>query len=272
MRSRPSSRYGSFHYGGFAFPLGTLWTSPPCRSKPGRDLTAGESDLSLQRITYTPQAVSHGPEYSRGATAWIERGIGRLWIRWRSRCSAREPIPPCRSFLRDLTESRLIDSRELKQVLDDHAGFDDESTPQLADTLRTRGLLNEYQLKRLLAGQTFGLVLGNYRVLERLGSGGMGVVYKAEHVHMRRPVALKVLLTEDDDNTVFMQRFNSEMQALAVLHHPNIVLAFDAGEIAGAGRAGQTAPLSRHGVRTRPDPRTVRAKSTARCRFRWPAT
>src|SRR5262249_40571343 len=75
------------------------------------------------------------------------------------------------------------------------------------------------------------LTLGNYRVLDWLGAGGMGVVYKAEHIHMKQPVALKVLLTEVDGNDVFLQRFYSEMQALAVLRHPNIVLAFAAGEV-----------------------------------------
>src|SRR5262249_13438352 len=67
--------------------------------------------------------------------------------------------------------------------------------------------------------------------IDWLGAGGMGIVYKAEHIHMKRPVALKVLITEEDDNAVFLQRFSSEMQALAVLRHPNIVLAFDAGEV-----------------------------------------
>src|SRR5260370_9443446 len=82
-----------------------------------------------------------------------------------------------------------------------------------------------------MAGQTFGLVLGNYRIVDRIGAGGMGVVYKAEHIHMKRGVALKVLVTEEERDSVFLQRFSSEMQAMAVLRHPNIVLAFDAGEV-----------------------------------------
>jgi serine/threonine protein kinase len=181
----------------------------------------------------------HEAEYSRRSNSVDRTGD------WQVVDPLAEPLlregayPSLAQFLHDLTDSRLIDSRELKQVLDDHAGLCDDSTPRLADSLRTRGLLNDYQLKCLLAGQTFGLVLGNYRVLQRLGSGGMGVVYKAEHIHMRRPVALKVLLTEDDDNAVFLQRFNSEMQALAVLHHPNIVLAFDAGETEVPGEPGK---------------------------------
>src|SRR5262245_36620034 len=59
--------------------------------------------------------------------------------------------------------------------------------------LLEHGLLTQYQVSRLEAGNTFGLVLGSYRVLERLGSGGMGIVFRAEHMRLRRQVAIKVL-------------------------------------------------------------------------------
>ena len=101
----------------------------------------------------------------------------------------------------------------------------------MIEALIDHGLLNQYQARRLLSGQTFGLTLGNYRIVDRIGAGGMGVVYKAEHVHMKRVVAIKVLVTEEERDAVFLQRFSSEMQAMAVLRHPNIVLAFDAGEV-----------------------------------------
>jgi response regulator RpfG family c-di-GMP phosphodiesterase len=110
-------------------------------------------------------------------------------------------------------------------------GLLETDTAGVVEAFVGQGLLTEYQVSRLLSGQTFGLVLGNYRMVERLGSGGMGVVYKAEHVHMKRAVAIKVLVTKEDRNSVFLQRFYSEMQATAVLSHPNIVLAFDAGEM-----------------------------------------
>jgi response regulator RpfG family c-di-GMP phosphodiesterase/serine/threonine protein kinase len=145
--------------------------------------------------------------------------------------------PPLRQFLDSLRESRLLEAEELNGFLAERPGLGDEDTPAVIDALVARGLLNEYQIRRVASGQTFGLVLGHYRIVSWLGSGGMGVVYKAEHIHMKRPVAIKVMVSEADANAVFLERFRSEMQALATLHHPNIVLAFDAGEVAVPGTA-----------------------------------
>src|SRR5437763_297455 len=64
-------------------------------------------------------------------------------------------------------------------------------TDSLLELLVAEGLLTDYQTARIKAGSTFGLVLGNYRVLDRLGKGGMGVVFRAEHRRLRRPVAVK---------------------------------------------------------------------------------
>ncbi len=135
-------------------------------------------------------------------------------------------------FLGRLLESHLLTAAEVDKSLAHHPRFLENDTAGLMEALIRQGLLTEYQGNRLLAGQTFGLVLGNYRIVEPIGAGGMGVVYKAEHVHMKRAVAIKVLVSDDDGNSVFLQRFYSEMQATAVLSHPNIVLAFDAGEMA----------------------------------------
>src|SRR5260370_41057289 len=64
---------------------------------------------------------------------------------------------------------------------------------ELLAQLVSQNLLTPYQAERIIAGTTFGLILGNYRVLDRLGAGGMGIVFKAEHLYLPRLVAIKVL-------------------------------------------------------------------------------
>jgi response regulator RpfG family c-di-GMP phosphodiesterase len=93
------------------------------------------------------------------------------------------------------------------------------------------GLLTEYQRARVQSGTTFGLVLGNYRILDRLGAGGMGVVFRGEHIDLRRQVAIKVLPVSSDQDTRLLQRFICEMRTVAQLNHPNIVAAMDAGKV-----------------------------------------
>jgi response regulator RpfG family c-di-GMP phosphodiesterase len=109
------------------------------------------------------------------------------------------------------------------------------SEVELGRALVEAGLLTNFQLERILAGSTHGLVLGNYRLLEQIGSGGMGLVYLAEHHLMRRRVAVKVLPVDDDCHASLRQRFYAEMRVLAELNHPNIVQAFDAADVPAAG-------------------------------------
>jgi response regulator RpfG family c-di-GMP phosphodiesterase/serine/threonine protein kinase len=103
----------------------------------------------------------------------------------------------------------------------------------LLDELVERSLLTKYQATRIAAGTTYGLMLGNYRILDRLGVGAMGIVFKGEHRRLRKPVAIKILAFSSDEDAKRLQRFYAEMEAAAQLHHPNIVEALDAGEIAG---------------------------------------
>ncbi len=72
-----------------------------------------------------------------------------------------------------------------------------------------------------------------YRVLSQLGAGGMGMVYKAEHVMMGRTVAVKVMAQKYTANPRAVERFRREVRAAAKLAHPNIVTAFDADEAEG---------------------------------------
>jgi hypothetical protein len=75
--------------------------------------------------------------------------------------------------------------------------------------------------------------LGEYLLLERIGSGGMGEVFRAEHRTMNRHVAVKILSRKIADNQQLLERFFQEIRAVAKLMHPNIVTAFDAGSQAG---------------------------------------
>jgi hypothetical protein len=109
------------------------------------------------------------------------------------------------------------------------------SDQELLALLVKHGLLTGYQASRIAAGDTFGLVLGNYRVLDRLGAGGMGVVFKGEHLRLRRVVAIKVLSSSADLDVRQRLRFLREMRIIAQLQHPNIVSAIDDGEVHGTG-------------------------------------
>lgn len=75
--------------------------------------------------------------------------------------------------------------------------------------------------------------LDKYLLLERIGEGGMGVVYKAMDTRVERVVALKVLAKEMAKNTRYVQRFLREAQSAASLDHPNIVKALDVGQANG---------------------------------------
>src|SRR5262249_1856709 len=138
----------------------------------------------------------------------------------------------CRSLLDTLLDLQLVSHPDLERFLEDQGAHLAEigSRLELGTDLVEAKLLTEYQANRVLAGTLHGLSLGMFRVRERLGAGGMGVVFLAEHILLKRRAAVKVLPVDADCPSALLDRFYAEARAQADLHHPHVVLAHDAGE------------------------------------------
>jgi tRNA A-37 threonylcarbamoyl transferase component Bud32 len=132
-------------------------------------------------------------------------------------------------FLDLIQKSGLVDDAKLRAGTDKLRGSG-EFTPEptrLAQLLVRDGLLTFFQAEQLLQGKYKRFSLGKYKVLERLGSGGMGQVFLCEHKLMRRRVAVKVLPAPKDGDRSSLDRFYREARAIASVDHPNIVRAYD---------------------------------------------
>jgi serine/threonine-protein kinase len=135
-------------------------------------------------------------------------------------------------LLHVIRASGILPDPEIEQirarVLSGEFPFDAHS---LARRLVRDGLLTEYQAARLLKNKPHGLSFGKYVILDKLGAGAMGRVYKARHLLMGRNVALKIIAPEISNNRRGVGRFRREMQLVGRLDHPNVVRAYDADQI-----------------------------------------
>jgi eukaryotic-like serine/threonine-protein kinase len=135
------------------------------------------------------------------------------------------------AFLEQLKQSRLLSEDQIAEVRRRHSFL--LPMHELAGRLQAEGVLTTYQCKQITAGRAKDLVLGKYRILDELGRGGFGEVYKALHTRMNRIVAIKVIAPERVADSRARAWFQREQLAVAKLHHPNIAMSYDADEANG---------------------------------------
>ena len=129
-------------------------------------------------------------------------------------------------FVKQLEESGILAGDMIKDFIPPKASPKD--TQELARELVRRKKLTKFQAEEVYKGNASSLVLGNYVLMEKIGAGGMGQVFRAEHRRMKRIVAIKLLPPSMTKDKASIARFEREVEAAAKISHPNIVAAFDA--------------------------------------------
>ncbi len=138
---------------------------------------------------------------------------------------------PLAQFVKHLEDSGILAGDTLQDFLPPKAS--PENAEDLARELVRQKKLTKFQAEEAYKGKAKSLVLGNYTILDTIGAGGMGQVFKAQHRRMKRIVAIKMLPTGMMKNPALVARFEREVTAAAKLNHPNIVTAYDADNANG---------------------------------------
>jgi serine/threonine-protein kinase len=141
-----------------------------------------------------------------------------------------DPIVPLAYLLDKIGEHRLLQANQLEELNGELRQRFSEPRA-LGRELLVRNWLTPYQLNQLLQGRDRELVLGQYLLLERLGEGGTGWVFKARHQYMNRLVAVKILRRELLLDPEVLARFYREIQVVSQFSHPHVIHAYDAGPI-----------------------------------------
>jgi hypothetical protein len=104
---------------------------------------------------------------------------------------------------------------------------------RVVESLKSAGPLTSYQIRKVRHKRIIDLTLGHFVILDKIGEGGMGKVYKAISGKIPRPVALKVVRPHLMSNKTVLRRYKREASAAAAMDHPNIVTLIDADELDG---------------------------------------
>lgn len=146
------------------------------------------------------------------------------------------PVTSVREFCALLARSKLLTADEVDAVRRrweaDHPGQDDNVEAFVKSIAGRKGVITHWQAALLGRGRADGFFLEGYRILEQLGKGQMGGVYKAVHA-LGQVVALKILPASRAKDTRILARFQREARLLTQLDHPNVVRAFQVGESGG---------------------------------------
>jgi serine/threonine-protein kinase len=138
-------------------------------------------------------------------------------------------VDSSRAFADALRKTPLLTPNQQAEMTRDLNGQPDVKV--FARRLLERGWLTSFQVNQLFLGRGADLAVGSYLLLERLGEGGTGQVFKARHLHMNRVVAFKLIRKDLLADREIVGRFHREIQLISSLTHPNIVHAYDAGPI-----------------------------------------
>jgi len=114
-----------------------------------------------------------------------------------------------------------------------NSGISGMNADTLCERLVKTQRLTTFQTQRILRGEIDRLVLGDFVLLDRIGQGGMGVVYRARQISLNRVVALKTILSQGSAGEAEIHRFRQEAESAARLHHPGIVPVYAFGEAGG---------------------------------------
>ncbi len=135
------------------------------------------------------------------------------------------------TIVKQLTDSGIIAPGKLENFLPPKAAPKDGEA--LLRELHKQNLLTRFQAQQFAQGRPKSLILGNYTLIDKIGAGGMGQVFKAQHRRMDRIVAIKMLPPSVTKDPAMVARFEREARAAARLEHTNIVTAYDADQANG---------------------------------------